>query len=369
MNNLRITFCGDFVSFTPQAIEVDDEIKETLAESDLNYINVEAPLSDGKEVPIAKSGPTLSQSIKTASIIKTLGFNVVSLANNHIFDYGEVAAKRTANAFNDVEVLGIGSANNVYQVKIVSSKGGKVGFISACQREFGALDGTNTSTYGYAWINDDRLDRAIINAKLDCDYLFVCPHAGIEEVEIPLPEWRKRYRSFIDLGADAVIASHPHIVQGFEDYKNKRIYYSLGNFFFDRPAMIDCWHHGLMVTVTLEKDRILYKNRFVSLKGTHLSFDDGRISDLERLNLLLAGEAYEAEVDRLVDKMLPFYDEYFAVSNSSPLGQHGLRSLLSWLRRALKGYRDDLRLVNMMRCESHRWLYVRCLNKRCKNIY
>lgn len=368
MNSLKITFCGDFVSFSPNDIRVDDEIISILSQSDLNYVNVEAPISDGGDRPIYKSGPSLCQSSGVSDIIKKLGFNIVSLANNHIFDFGEIAARRTAASFSDIKVVGLGLAEDVYQVTVIACKGLKIGVLSACQREFGAID-SDEERYGYAWINDDRLDKAIMDARPKCDFLFVCPHAGIEEVVIPLPEWRKRYRSLIELGADAVIASHPHIVQGYEEYKGKRIYYSLGNFFFDRPAMKDCWHYGLMVTITIERDEILYENRFVKLEGSRLILDSERLHEMDHLNSLLVGKEYERQIETLVEDSFPFYDDYYAISNSSPLGQHGFRKMLSWARRAMKGYRDDLLLVNMVRCESHRWLYVRCLNKRCKNNY
>ena len=228
MNSLRITFCGDFVSFFPNRIQVDNEIVSILSQSDLNCINVEAPFSDGRIPRISKSGPSLYQSPDTAALVKKLGFNIVSLANNHIFDFGENAARQTADSFHDIEVVGLGSPEDVYQVRIINCNGYNIGILSGCQREFGALD-SEIGKYGYAWINDCRVDRAIVSARSKCDYLFVCSHAGIEEVEIPLPEWRKRYRSLIDLGADCVIASHPHIVQGYEVYEGKRIYYSLGS--------------------------------------------------------------------------------------------------------------------------------------------
>ncbi len=369
MKSLTINFCGDFVSFSSCDMRVGDEIKSLLNKGNLNFVNVEAPLCDLGMRPIPKSGPSLCQPPEAASTVKALGFNVVSLANNHIFDYGEDIARSTASAFEGINILGLGTAEDVYRVKIVECEGVRIGFIAACQREFGALDGDNERSYGYAWINDDRIDRAIIEARTHCDVLFVCPHAGVEEVEVPLPEWRKRYRSLIDLGADAVIASHPHIVQGYEDYRGKRIYYSLGNFFFDRPGMKDCWHHGLMVTATVAEGEITYENHFVRLDGSALSIDNEKQAEMSRFNALLSGTEYDLQIDKLIDQMLPFYDDYFAVTNSSPIGQRGLRRMLSWVRRAMKGYRDDIRLINLIRCESHRWLYVRCLNKRSKNIY
>ena len=58
-------------------------------------------------------------------------------------------------------------------------------------------------------------------------------HDGIEYIDIPLPEQRERYRDFVDYGADGVFVHHPHVPQGWEVYKGRPIFYSLGNFFFN----------------------------------------------------------------------------------------------------------------------------------------
>lgn len=59
-------------------------------------------------------------------------------------------------------------------------------------------------------------------------------HAGLEDEDIPLPEWRERYRELIDVGCDVIIGGHTHMVQGCEIFKEKLICYSLGNFVFER---------------------------------------------------------------------------------------------------------------------------------------
>ena len=101
------------------------------------------------------------------------------------------------------------------------------------------------------------VDKIILETKKHVDYLFVFAHAGIEHIEQPLPEWRDRYRSFVDLGCDAVIASHPHIVQGYELYHDKPIVYSLGNFYFpksvEKPKQ---WYRSLCVSLDLNESKV-----------------------------------------------------------------------------------------------------------------
>ncbi len=369
MSAIKISFVGDFVSSSPDKAYFGESVREIIKRADIRYINFEAPCSDGRETAISKSGPSLYQPVESIKVINDLGFNVISLANNHILDYGVAAAQKTYDLFRNSTVIGFGDEHKVYKPQYIECKGVTIGFISGCQREFGALDSNCDISYGYAWINDDRFNQAIIEAKKNCDYLFVCPHAGVENIEIPIPEWRHRYRELIDLGADAVIASHPHIIQGFEEYNGKRIYYSLGNFFFDRPSMPNCWHHGLIVTASIEANSILYEHNYVRLNNTSLLIDETCTDSLNRLNKLLAQPDYDNTLNGIVNAMTSYYDGYLSIANSSPLGQKGIRKFLSWCRRAIKGYRDDLRLVNLLRCESHRWLYIRCLNNRCRNKY
>ena len=140
--------------------------------------------------------------------------------------------------------------------------GVKIGLIPLCySARFGVFDNyTDKDSLACAWINDLKVNHVIIEAKKEVDYLFILPHDGIEYIDIPLPETIARYRDFIDYGADAVIGSHPHCPQGWEEYKGKPIFYSLGNFLFnsksdysyratDRPH----WYEGRCVVVEIDK--------------------------------------------------------------------------------------------------------------------
>ena len=88
-------------------------------------------------------------------------------------------------------------------------------------------------------MNDLKVNHIILDAKKELDYLFILPHAGVEYTDAPVPELIARYRDFIDYGADGVIASHPHCPQGWETYKGKPIFYSLGNFLFNSKNTYD----------------------------------------------------------------------------------------------------------------------------------
>src|SRR5690606_3657601 len=119
--------------------------------------------------------------------------------------------------------------------KFIEINGIKIGFFAGTSCDFSALKDkwTDKDKVGCSWINQIQVNNIIRTAKEQCDHLIILSHGGIEFMDVPLPEWRDRYRELIDLGADAVIGTHPHVPQGIEIYNKKPIFYSLGNFYFD----------------------------------------------------------------------------------------------------------------------------------------
>src|SRR5690606_4046893 len=91
-------------------------------------------------------------------------------------------------------------------------------------------------------------------------FVVVLAHAGLEESPVPQWQWKSRYRALCDKGADAVIASHPHVPQGYELYNGKLIAYSLGNFYFDSPKYAHSPDHSYSVLVELCKGRDIRVN-------------------------------------------------------------------------------------------------------------
>lgn len=117
----------------------------------------------------------------------------------------------------------------------------------------------NHEGLGCAYLDDLKINHIIHEKKEELDYLFILPHAGIEYKDAPIPELIAKYRDYIEWGADAVIASHPHCPQGWEEYKGKPIFYSLGNFFFNSKDTVDFvakrphWYEGLCVLIDINE--------------------------------------------------------------------------------------------------------------------
>lgn len=258
-NSIRIFVAGDFCS-TPSTkpITVSDDLKAAIASCDLKVCNFEVPLKPDKVH--VKPGWFFCQSDDAPAFLQALGFNLFPLANNHMFDYGDAGFLKTKNAFRD-KTFGAGTYDEAYKVKIVEVDGVKIGFMALCfAARFGVFNNVaDHEGLGCAYINDLRVNHAIIDARKKVDYLIILPHDGIEYIDIPMPETVARYRDFIDYGADAVIGTHPHCPQGWETYKGKPIFYSLGNFLFNskkdysyRAWNRPHWYEGLCVILKMD---------------------------------------------------------------------------------------------------------------------
>ena len=264
-NTVRIFFAGDFCSKpSTSVIKVSDDLRGMIQSCDIKVVNFEVPLRpDGLSLPPQRQ-ERFFQNDDVPDFLRDLGFNVFQLANNHLFDWGEEGYRKTIAALGD-STLGAGTYDDAYRVKVLEINGVKVGFLGLCFAAYTGVfdDVAKHEGLGCAYINDLRVNHLIVEAKKELDFLFVMPHDGIEYVDIPLPETIARYRDFIDYGADAVIGTHPHCPQGWETYKGKPIFYSLGNFLFNSKVGYDYratnrnhWYEGLCVLMTINDGRM-----------------------------------------------------------------------------------------------------------------
>ena len=311
-NQVRLFFAGDFCSKpSTSGIKVSDELKALIASCDLNCVNFEVPLKpEGVKLPPQKR-ERFFQHDDVPAFLKGLGFNLFSFANNHAFDWGEGGYRKTMDYLGDC-AFGAGTYDEAYKAKVVEVNGIKVGFMAVCFAAYTGVfdDVTKQDGLGCAYINDLRVNHAIMEAKRSVDYLFILPHDGIEYVDVPLPETVARYRDFIDYGADGVIATHPHCPQGWESYKGKPIFYSLGNFLFNSKEGFDYratnrphWYEGLCVTLSIVDGVIQWDvvcTRNVDNAGIQIDNSDDRI----RHNGIIC--------DYLVDKEK--YRQYFQMA-------------------------------------------------------
>lgn len=168
--------------------------------------------------------------------IRDAGFDVLSLANNHTLDYGWVGLQDTMDALDDYKLRHMGAGNDdkeAFAPAYIETKGMTVAFIGLSNVVPVVEWKADRNRPGLAeTYNPTRAVAAIQEAKKNADLVVVLVHWGQEYKDRPIPDQTNKAHQFIDAGADLVIGSHPHVLQGFESYNGKWIAYSLGNFVF-----------------------------------------------------------------------------------------------------------------------------------------
>lgn len=299
----KLYFAGDVVLADKCVGEklYDDNFLELIDDCDIKCCNFEAPVKDDLLLSQKKIGPNNCNSYMTINALKNSGFNLVTLANNHIFDYGIAGIYKTMEALDKYGICHIGAGVShelIYAPFIKVLNGVKVGIINFAENGFGAA--VENQSYGYAYIFNETISTQIKKMRSCCDFVIAVCHAGAEMWDVPLPEWRKTYKGLIDIGVDVVIAHHPHVPQGWEDYKNGHIFYSLGNLAFNKGKVVQN-SRGLSVILEWKDGIIKYKVLPTEFKDNMVYVCDDPVNKkkLDQLcNVLQRQEDYLREVDR-----------------------------------------------------------------------
>lgn len=366
-NSIRLLFCGDFVSEYPEKIEIADDFKILLDNCDVNCLNFEAPLPIGNPIAI-KGTAVLPQSLESPVWCEKQGFNLISLANNHMGDYGQEALKATMKAFKSATLVGAGSWEEAFAVKVMKIKDLKVGFLSLAQCEFGILNDNwvDSDALGCAWVNHQKVNTIIKEAKKTVDILIVMSHAGVEFFDFPLPEWRDRYKEFIDCGADAIIGGHPHVPQGWEIYKEKPIFYSLGNFYFEYKIDKPHWNNGLVVILDIDENKKISFEVVNTLKSNYTIEIDRSKSTLEHnhsiCEVLSNENLYIKEINKKCKQLWKNYEGALLIGLNAEKTELSLKNIAKFFIRSFKRRKAEPRtILNMIRCESHRFVMTRAI--------
>ena len=182
-----------------------------------------------------------------------MGFDAVTLANNHFADYGQSAVIESLELIENRNLDHVGAGVSLYDSQKILYKtinGVSVAFINACEHEFTIA---TSSKGGCNPLNAISLYYNIIEAKQKSDDVIVVIHGGHEEYQLPTPRMQQMYRFFVDVGASVVVNHHQHCYSGYEVYKGCPIFYGLGNFSFDGNVLgSDTWNEGYMVKLLIE---------------------------------------------------------------------------------------------------------------------
>lgn len=366
---ISILFCGDvFISPKTVSASISLELQSLFNKCDLVSINLEAPITTCRS-KIEKAGPCIYQSDKCVSLLKEWGVTLVNCANNHIMDYGEVALNETLNSLSEFVVFGAGmNFEQAYQLKKVILNNRTIGFLSFAEAGYGMIANDSFFEAGYAWINHDAVNEIIRRSALECDYLLVQVHAGVEEINIPLPEWRARYKELVDLGASAVICSHPHVPQGVEVYKDAPIFYSLGNFFFEFPVANNT-ERSFVAELLMQDNKIEYFVYPIEKINSSVSFctDYSYRSYLKCLNEYLLEPLYTQMLEENINILWEDRYKSMLLNSFNGIERFSVIRILKIIKRLF--CRTTINYVlfhHLLFIESHFWTINRALLQKRK---
>lgn len=249
------------------------QIKDFI-KGDIVVANAEGPFTYNKSVTMdVKNGPlvfTFDPAILPT--LKSLGFTLFSQANNHTLNFGMSGFRQSTSSIVNAGLNWFGDPSNKdVSPYIENVRGEKIAFIGYHEFVYQGLD---------------KVLDAIKEAKKTATFVVVYPHWGEEYLLGFTSVQQQKAYSFIDAGADVVIGAHPHVIEPIEIYKNKLIFYSLGNFVFDQGFDIPTGR-GLSVKMSLKTKEVQYDlfPFFIEKQQVRLMSGDDRQGELDSLSV------------------------------------------------------------------------------------
>lgn len=209
------------------------ETRQILLNSDICFANLESPLTEGG-TRVSDKKFTFKMPPESLDALIHAGFNLFSLANNHILDYGEEGLNSTLQLLRSKKVNFAGAGENLKAARrpaILEARGIKVGFLAyslTFPTDFYASPSKPGTVFGHLKF----LKKDLKSLRKKVDLIIVSFHWGGALMKYPKDYQIELAHQAIQSGADLVFGHHPHVVQGIERYRKGIIFYSLGNFVF-----------------------------------------------------------------------------------------------------------------------------------------
>ena len=168
-------------------------------------------------------------------VLKNMHADIWCVGNNHTMDAGREGVVSTRKIAQDMGCLTIGAGLNEVEASepIYLDEAGGIGMFGVAYMAE-CIPATATEPGIFRWDDMDYIKKRIDEVKAKCRWCVIVSHGGEEFTSMPSPYTRDRYLRFLELGADVVVAHHPHVPENYELFPDgKAIFYSLGNFIFD----------------------------------------------------------------------------------------------------------------------------------------
>jgi len=243
----------DIILEDPEAVYGD--LLPELRDGDMRIVNLECPLVD-EGSPVSKSGAVLKGISDHISGLSRIPFEVATLANNHVFDYGIEAFDKTRQLLhqNNIKTVGAGmSLKEAAAPLMVSTNGLTIAIINFSEGEDLTAAGENPGVFGW---EVDAVVSQVQDLKRRVNATIVICHGGVEYIPYPPPYLAAAFQRIADAGADLIIGHHPHVPQGVQIRNKVPICYSLGNFVFFQPTDLQFRKIGYFVKAGIAENGV-----------------------------------------------------------------------------------------------------------------
>jgi poly-gamma-glutamate capsule biosynthesis protein CapA/YwtB (metallophosphatase superfamily) len=338
-------------------------------QADLYVANLECPLIE-QQTPIKKTGPTFGEAGACINGIKQAGIDVLTLANNHILDHDAPGLENTLAVCAQAGIQTVGAGPNLDAARriLIKDLGGlRVGILAVAEHEF------SIATKHSAGANPlDLIDfvRNVTSHRDQFDYLIVLLHGG-DEFLVPSPRIQDTCRFMVEMGANAVIVQHPHVLGGYEDYRGGHIVYGQGALLMDEAIYRDrpSFHEGFLVKLSIAADATSTMAIVPFMQSNPAPgarrMDQAKEQEFRRQ---LAQRSAAIQDDAFVEaEWLKFCDQNKHSYISGLLGHNRILSKLNargWLTRFVYSQSVLLGVRNTVLCETHREAIETIFNHR-----
>lgn len=345
-----------------QSKEIFGFLQSEIANADIAAVNIEYPITDN-EKPILKSGPVLKCSPDSIIPLKSAGFNLATLGNNHSFNFGNKGVLDSIMHSRNAGLNTIGVGINLSEARKILYKdvrGKKIAFLNFAEIEFNAakINKGGANPLDLIYNLED-----IKEAKNNADYVILIIHGGSDFVYYPNPAFVKKYRFYAEQGVSAIVAHHTHFISAYEVHDEVPIFYSLGNFIHAVKGFEYGYYIGMGIKLILndeivnfeiipyffdvdevcikrlnDNQKTYFYNKIVQLNKS--------LENLQSLENKWGQELMHREKSRILTLLTGLPNNVFKIFRKLHL-----LWLLNWVLTLNKG--RFLPIWNILRCEHH----------------
>lgn len=250
---------GQRILGDPQGVSILHGLEPVLGGAHLTFVNLECQLSDQKgETQSPYNRLVFTGPPGGAEVLARAGIDLVSLANNHAWDYGKKAFLETLENLEHSGVRYVGASRRpeqMYEPIVTEHQGWSIAWFAVTQIWNQGPILEHYGQYHVAWARFDRLQTALARARKEHDVVLLSYHGGAEYVEFPM-QWTRAFAGVVmQMGVDAIVGHHPHIPLGVGWHQQRPIFYSLGNLVFRPHKDHPNTGIGFLARLTFERGR------------------------------------------------------------------------------------------------------------------